>query len=117
MLQLLCRAGFNLLFYGAGSKRKLLNHFAQQALTDGALVVINAFLGQVTAKQIIVAAASALSGQPESMWRCALSAHGQQGRRVGCLLAVIPPQHAKRHAVKNLQCSLVVSSCASFAYL
>ena len=66
-----CRAGFNLLFYGAGSKRSMLNDFAQQALTDGALVVINAFLGQITAKQIVVAAASALSSQPDSTWRCA----------------------------------------------
>ena len=65
-----CRARFNILFHGLGSKRNAINDFAEQALTDGGLVVINAFHSPVSAKQIILAAISALSGQPESDFRC-----------------------------------------------
>jgi hypothetical protein len=66
-----CRSGFSLLFYGLGSKRNAINDFAREALTDGGLVIINAWHSPVTAKQIAVATVSALSGQPEAALRCA----------------------------------------------
>lgn len=46
-------AGFNLLFYGYGSKRRLLNKFAQEILTDGPLLVINGFFPSITIKDIL----------------------------------------------------------------
>ena len=45
--------GFNLLFYGYGSKRRLLNKFAQETLTDGPLLVINGFFPSITIKDIL----------------------------------------------------------------
>ncbi|KAF7722437.1 Origin recognition complex subunit 2 [Apophysomyces ossiformis] len=47
-------AGFNLLFYGFGSKRRLLNSFVQTMLTDGPVVVINGFFPTITIKDILI---------------------------------------------------------------
>ncbi|KAI9318591.1 origin recognition complex subunit 2-domain-containing protein [Dichotomocladium elegans] len=46
-------AGFNLLFYGYGSKRHLLNTFSQETLTDGPLLVINGFFPSISIKDIL----------------------------------------------------------------
>ncbi|ORY96650.1 origin recognition complex subunit 2-domain-containing protein [Syncephalastrum racemosum] len=47
-------AGFNLLFYGYGSKRRLLNNFAQTELsTDGVLLVVNGFFPNMTIRHIL----------------------------------------------------------------
>ncbi|KAI8146798.1 origin recognition complex subunit 2-domain-containing protein [Fennellomyces sp. T-0311] len=43
-------AGFNLLFYGYGSKRRLLNDFVKTSLTDGAVLMINGFFPSITIK-------------------------------------------------------------------
>ncbi|GAN07663.1 origin recognition complex subunit 2 [Mucor ambiguus] len=47
-------SGFNLVFYGYGSKRNLLNEFAQSALTDGPLVVVNGFFPSISIKDILL---------------------------------------------------------------
>ncbi|KAG0172610.1 Origin recognition complex subunit 2 [Apophysomyces sp. BC1034] len=47
-------AGFNLLFYGYGSKRCLLNDFVQSMLTDGPVVVVNGFFPSITIKDILI---------------------------------------------------------------
>ncbi|KAK4520568.1 Serine/threonine-protein phosphatase [Mucor velutinosus] len=47
-------SGFNLVFYGYGSKRNLLNEFAQSALTDGPLIVVNGFFPSISIKDILL---------------------------------------------------------------
>lgn len=47
-------SGFNLVFYGYGSKRNLLNEFAQLALTDGPLIVVNGFFPSISIKDILL---------------------------------------------------------------
>ncbi|KAI9280036.1 origin recognition complex subunit 2-domain-containing protein, partial [Sporodiniella umbellata] len=47
------QSGFNLVFYGYGSKRNLLNEFAQSALKDGPLIVINGFFPAISIKDIL----------------------------------------------------------------
>jgi origin recognition complex subunit 2 len=44
---------YNLLFYGYGSKRKLLTKFAQTFLTDGPLIVVNGYFPSITIKDIL----------------------------------------------------------------
>lgn len=44
---------YNLLFYGYGSKRKLLTKFAQSYLTDGPLVVVNGYFPSITIRDIL----------------------------------------------------------------
>ncbi|GAA5811699.1 hypothetical protein MFLAVUS_005140 [Mucor flavus] len=48
------QSGFNLVFYGYGSKRKLLNEFAESALTDGPLIVVNGFFPSISIKDILL---------------------------------------------------------------
>ncbi|KND05127.1 origin recognition complex subunit 2 [Spizellomyces punctatus DAOM BR117] len=45
--------GFNLLFYGYGSKRNLLNRFATEVLNDAPLVVVNGFFPTLTIRDIL----------------------------------------------------------------
>lgn len=47
-------SGFNLVFYGYGSKRNLLNKFAQASLTDGPLIVVNGFFPSISIKDILL---------------------------------------------------------------
>lgn len=47
------QSGFNLLFYGYGSKRRLLNEFASATLKDGATLIINGFFPSITVKDIL----------------------------------------------------------------
>ncbi|KAI7903921.1 origin recognition complex subunit 2-domain-containing protein, partial [Cokeromyces recurvatus] len=63
-------SGFNLVFYGYGSKRKLLNEFAQTSLTDGPMIVVNGFFPSITIKDIllkITAGALGLTGPSGSI--------------------------------------------------
>ncbi|KAI8992127.1 origin recognition complex subunit 2-domain-containing protein [Mycotypha africana] len=63
-------SGFNLLFYGYGSKRNLLNEFAQTCLTEGPLIVVNGFFPSVSIKDIllkITAGALELTGPTGSL--------------------------------------------------
>ena len=46
-------AGFNLCFYGFGSKRALLRDFAQTKLKDGAVVEINGFMPGLKLKKVL----------------------------------------------------------------
>ena len=46
-------AGFNLCYYGFGSKRALLRDFAQTKLKDGAVVEINGFMPGVKLKRVL----------------------------------------------------------------
>ncbi|KAI9243392.1 origin recognition complex subunit 2-domain-containing protein [Phascolomyces articulosus] len=43
-------AGFNLIFYGYGSKRRLINDFCRSSLTDGVVLMINGFFPSITIK-------------------------------------------------------------------
>ncbi|TPX62966.1 hypothetical protein PhCBS80983_g00119 [Powellomyces hirtus] len=47
------RQGFNLLFYGYGSKRPLLNQFASEILDDGRVLVIHGFFPALTIRSIL----------------------------------------------------------------
>jgi hypothetical protein len=47
-----CRQRFSLLFYGFGSKRALLESFADQALTDGGVLACDGLASGVNAKQV-----------------------------------------------------------------
>ena len=55
------RSGYNLLLYGFGSKRTLVDRFAREVLTDGALVSVNGFNPLVNAKQVALGVASAIA--------------------------------------------------------
>eukprot|EP00455_Lapot_gusevi_P009418 TRINITY_DN14212_c0_g1_i2.p1 TRINITY_DN14212_c0_g1~~TRINITY_DN14212_c0_g1_i2.p1 ORF type:complete len:377 (-),score=76.03 TRINITY_DN14212_c0_g1_i2:18-1124(-) len=54
------RAGFNLLFYGLGSKKMLLQRFAEEWLSDAPLVIINGYFNKLTIKQIVTSISQAL---------------------------------------------------------
>ncbi|KAI8981488.1 origin recognition complex subunit 2-domain-containing protein [Pilobolus umbonatus] len=47
-------SGFNLLFYGYGSKRNLLNEFAQSTLVNGPLIIVNGFFPPLSIKDILL---------------------------------------------------------------
>ncbi|KAF9971702.1 Origin recognition complex subunit 2 [Actinomortierella ambigua] len=49
----LVSGGFNLLFYGYGSKRQLINRFAMTFLTDAPVIIVNGFFPTVTVKEIL----------------------------------------------------------------
>lgn len=55
-------SGFNLVFYGYGSKRNLLNEFAQTSLTDGPLIVVNGFFPSISIKDILLKISSGALG-------------------------------------------------------
>lgn len=57
----ICRAGFNLLFYGLGSKKALINEFAGQ-LEGGGVMVVNGHVNTISAKKIVLGIAKAMSG-------------------------------------------------------
>ncbi|CAM0136941.1 Origin recognition complex subunit 2 [Umbelopsis sp. WA50703] len=44
---------YNLLFYGYGSKRKLLTKFAENYLNDGPLIVVNGYFPSITIRDIL----------------------------------------------------------------
>ncbi|KAF9584896.1 Origin recognition complex subunit 2 [Lunasporangiospora selenospora] len=46
-------SGFNLLFYGYGSKRQLLTHFATTVLTDAPLIIVNGYFPTLGIKEIL----------------------------------------------------------------
>ncbi|CAG8853672.1 11399_t:CDS:1, partial [Gigaspora margarita] len=48
------KTGFNLLFYGYGSKKKLLEEFLEAHLKDRLLLVINGFLSKLKIKEIFL---------------------------------------------------------------
>jgi origin recognition complex subunit 2 len=48
------QSGFNLIFYGYGSKRNLLNEFAESTLLNGPLIVVNGFFPSITIKDILL---------------------------------------------------------------
>jgi hypothetical protein len=56
-----CRQRFSLLFYGLGSKRALLESFADEALTDGGVLACDGLAAGVNSKQVLQAVASALT--------------------------------------------------------
>ncbi|KAJ3012459.1 Origin recognition complex subunit 2, partial [Thoreauomyces humboldtii] len=47
------KEGFNLLFYGYGSKRDLLNQFATETLNDGGILVVNGFFPGLTIRSVL----------------------------------------------------------------
>ncbi|RIB28899.1 origin recognition complex subunit 2-domain-containing protein [Gigaspora rosea] len=47
-------SGFNLLFYGYGSKKKLLEEFSEAYLRDRPLLVINGFLSKLKIKEVFL---------------------------------------------------------------
>lgn len=57
----LLRQRFSLLFYGLGSKRSLLEAFAEEALTDGGVLVCDGLAPGINAKQVLQAVAGALT--------------------------------------------------------
>ncbi|KAG9292994.1 hypothetical protein G9A89_016356 [Geosiphon pyriformis] len=46
-------SGFNLLFYGFGSKRKLLENFARNILTDHPLLIVNGYFPSINLRTIL----------------------------------------------------------------
>lgn len=59
----LLRAGFNVLLYGFGSKKALLEDFEKRFCVDGGVIVVNGFFPSLKPKQVVVAAAAALAGK------------------------------------------------------
>lgn len=59
------------MFYGVGSKRRHIRTFVDEKLTDGGLVEVNAWRSAVTAKRIIAAVLSALTGDTDEKLKCA----------------------------------------------
>lgn len=55
-----CRQGFSLLLYGFGSKRQLLQSFAMSILSDAGVLAVTGQSPSLTAKQILIKAASML---------------------------------------------------------
>jgi hypothetical protein len=53
-------AGFNLCLYGYGSKRSLLEDFAQSHLTDGSVTIANGYMAECTAHSVLLGAAMAV---------------------------------------------------------
>ena len=45
-------AGFSLLFYGFGSKRKVIEQFVVDCCKDGIVIVLNGFDGSAESKQV-----------------------------------------------------------------
>lgn len=60
-------SGFNLLFYGYGSKRNLLTRFARTHLTDGPLLVVNGYFPSITIKEILTQITSGALGHSGPM--------------------------------------------------
>jgi len=58
--------GFNLLFYGYGSKRLLLETFATEACKDGTVIVVKGFLPSTTPKKILQVITDKVLGQQET---------------------------------------------------
>lgn len=52
-----CRQRFSLLFYGLGSKRALLEAFAEESLTDGGVLACDGLAPGINAKQVGVLSA------------------------------------------------------------
>ncbi|CEG01875.1 Origin recognition complex, subunit 2 [Ostreococcus tauri] len=63
----LLRAGFNVLLYGFGSKKALMEDFETRYFRDGGVVIVNGFFPALTPKQVVVAAAAALTPVSEIM--------------------------------------------------
>jgi origin recognition complex subunit 2 len=66
---ILCRQGFSLLLYGVGSKRQLLDAFAQETLTDGGVLVVDGLHKNGSVKHILVTALCALRRAPPTDFR------------------------------------------------
>eukprot|EP00803_Ostreobium_quekettii_P007058 evm.model.scf_425EXC.7 EVM.evm.TU.scf_425EXC.7 scf_425EXC:38332-41699(+) len=62
------RLGFNILLYGLGSKRELLDDFSE-TLNNGGILRVNGFLRKLNAKKIVAAAAGALLRLPKTELR------------------------------------------------
>ncbi|RUP44628.1 origin recognition complex subunit 2-domain-containing protein [Jimgerdemannia flammicorona] len=60
-------SGFNLLFYGYGSKRNLLTRFATSNLTDAPLLVVNGYFPSITIKDILTQITSGALNHTGSM--------------------------------------------------
>jgi hypothetical protein len=54
------REGFSLLFYGFGSKKKLLEKFAREQLLDGGVLVFNGFVPTLTLREVLSKVATML---------------------------------------------------------
>ena len=59
----LLRSGFNVLLYGFGSKKALMEDFEKRYFVDGGVIIVNGFFPSLTPKQVVVAAASALASE------------------------------------------------------
>ncbi|XP_062101009.1 origin of replication complex subunit 2 [Humulus lupulus] len=57
------RCGFNLLMYGFGSKKALIEDFASTALTEHSVFVINGYLQSINIKQVLIALAEVMWDQ------------------------------------------------------
>jgi origin recognition complex subunit 2 len=65
----LCSCGFGLLFYGFGSKKTLLEDFANSALVDGAAIVVNGYLPSVNIKHVSIYLVLQISGSNSETWK------------------------------------------------
>jgi hypothetical protein len=65
----LCSCGFGLLFYGFGSKKTLLEDFANSALVDGAAIVVNGYLPSVNIKHVSIYLVLQISGSNAETWK------------------------------------------------
>ncbi|KAH8950069.1 hypothetical protein BDL97_10G064700 [Sphagnum fallax] len=80
--QLSC--GFGLLLYGFGSKKTLLEDFANSALVDGAAIVVNGYLPSVNIKHVVFTIANILWETKKKMKKKKQSASAKQKKTNGC---------------------------------
>jgi hypothetical protein len=57
------------LFYGFGSKKTLLEDFANSALVDGAAIVVNGYLPSVNIKHVSTYLVLQVSGSNAETWK------------------------------------------------
>ncbi|OWZ19756.1 Origin recognition complex subunit [Phytophthora megakarya] len=71
-------AGYNLLFYGVGSKLKLLQEFASTYLSDGVVMQVHGYLPVVSLKYLAGAIQEKVGGESSGVLRTGLTLIGAQ---------------------------------------
>ena len=70
-----CREGFSVLFYGFGSKRRLLEGLAREHFTDGGIVAFSGFVPTLTAREVLTRVATLLRTPRSPLPTACMHAH------------------------------------------
>ena len=80
-----CREGFSVLFYGFGSKRRLLEGLAREHFTDGGVVAFNGFVPTLTAREVLTRVATLLRTPRSSAHHAHTSASDRAFSSCSCM--------------------------------